>query len=95
MIHPSQLDSVWLRKPKNQDLKNFKLLYVGRVRVEKGIFSLVNLIKNNKGDQDLVFNIFGNGDGLKVNLNSTKYKVKINELLLKSLKEKKLDFRLN
>ena len=54
-----------------------------------------DLIKNNKGDQELVFNVFGNGDGLKVNLNSTKYKVKINEQLLKSLKEKKLDFRLN
>ena len=54
-----------------------------------------DLVKNNKGDQELVFNVFGNGDGLKVNLNSTKYKVKINEQLLKSLKEKKLDFRLN
>jgi DNA polymerase-3 subunit alpha len=54
-----------------------------------------DLIKNNKGNQDIVFNVFGNGDGLKVNLSSTKYKVKINEQLLKSLKEKKLDFRLN
>ena len=54
-----------------------------------------DLLKNNKGDQELVFNVFGNDDGLKVNLNSTKYKVKINQELLKSLKEKKLDFRLN
>ena len=54
-----------------------------------------DLLKKNKGDQELVFNVFGNDDGLKVNLNSTKYKVKINQELLKSLKEKKLDFRLN
>ena len=46
VVHPSQLDTVWLRKAKNLDIKNFKLLYVGRVRVEKGIFSLANLIKN-------------------------------------------------
>ena len=43
VVHPSQLDTVWLRKAKNLEIKNFKLLYVGRVRVEKGIFSLANL----------------------------------------------------
>ena len=42
VIYPSQIDSVWLRKPKNQEVKNFKLLYVGRIRVEKGIFSLAS-----------------------------------------------------
>ncbi len=46
VVYPSQLDSVWFRKPKSQEFNKFKLLYVGRVRVEKGIFSLVNLIKN-------------------------------------------------
>ena len=48
VIYPSQLDSVWFRKPKIQDVKNFRLLYVGRIRVEKGIFSLANLIKNKR-----------------------------------------------
>ena len=46
VVNPSQLDTVWLRKPKSLEFKNFKLLYVGRVRIEKGIFSLINLIKN-------------------------------------------------
>ena len=32
IINPSQLDSVWLRQPKNTEVKNFKLLYVGRLR---------------------------------------------------------------
>ena len=45
IIHPSQLDSIWLRKPKTLEIKTFKLLYVGRIRVEKGIFFLANLIK--------------------------------------------------
>ena len=48
IINPSQLDSSWLRKPKNIDVKNFKLLYVGRLKIEKGIFSLLRLIKNKK-----------------------------------------------
>ena len=48
IISPSQLDSVWLRQPKNIEIKKFKLLYVGRIRVEKGIFSLAELIKNKR-----------------------------------------------
>ena len=48
VIYPSQLDSVWLKKLKKTEIKNFKLLYVGRIRVEKGIFSLANLIKNKR-----------------------------------------------
>ena len=48
IINPSQLDSSWLRQPKSIEVKNFKLLYVGRLKIEKGIFSLFNLIKNKK-----------------------------------------------
>ena len=48
IIKPSQLDSIWLRQPKKLDIKKFKLLYVGRVRIEKGIYFLSDLIKNKK-----------------------------------------------
>ena len=48
VIYPSQLDSIWLKKLKKIEIKDFKLLYVGRIRVEKGIFSLANLIKNKR-----------------------------------------------
>ena len=48
VIYPSQLDTTWIRKPKSLDVKNFKLLYVGRIKIEKGIFSLANLIKNKR-----------------------------------------------
>jgi glycosyltransferase involved in cell wall biosynthesis len=48
VINPSQIDSVWLRQPKNIEIKNFKLLYVGRIRVEKGIYSLADLIRNKR-----------------------------------------------
>ena len=56
IISPSQLDSVWLRQPKNTEIKNFKLLYVGRLRVEKGIFSLSELIRNKR---DISLTIIG------------------------------------
>ena len=48
VVYPSQLDSVWFKKPKTQEVKSFKLLYVGRIRVEKGIFFLASLIKNKR-----------------------------------------------
>ena len=56
IISPSQLDSTWLRQPKNLEIKNFKLLYVGRLRVEKGIFSLADLIRNKR---DIALTIVG------------------------------------
>ncbi len=56
LINPSQLDSVWLRQPKNTEIKNFKLLYVGRLRVEKGIFALSELIRNKR---DIFLTIIG------------------------------------
>ena len=56
IINPSQLDSVWLRQPKNTEVKNFKLLYVGRLRVEKGIFALSELIRNKR---DIFLTIIG------------------------------------
>ena len=48
IVRPSQLDSVWLRKTKNIETNEFRLLYVGRIRVEKGIYFLANLIKNKR-----------------------------------------------
>ena len=53
VVYPSQLDisfssGLQNKKPKKPEGKKFKLLYVGRIRIEKGIFSLVNLIKNKR-----------------------------------------------
>tara|TARA_B100000965_G_scaffold141566_1_gene117849 strand:+ start:237 stop:1256 length:1020 start_codon:yes stop_codon:yes gene_type:complete len=45
IVSPSQLDSEWFKDIKEKKVENIKLLYVGRIRVEKGIFSLIKLIK--------------------------------------------------
>ena len=46
LVSPSQLDTEWLINTKEVNFDRIKLLYVGRIRVEKGIFSLINLIKD-------------------------------------------------
>jgi glycosyltransferase involved in cell wall biosynthesis len=72
IISPSQLDSVWLRQPKNTEVKNFKLLYVGRIRVEKGIFDLSELIRNKR---DISLTIIGAEKGSSKKINQSNIKI--------------------
>ena len=72
IISPSQLDSVWLRQPKNTEVKNFKLLYVGRIRVEKGIFALSELIRNKR---DISLTIIGAEKGSSNKINQSNIKI--------------------
>ena len=76
IVNPSQLDSIWLRKPKNLEIKNFKLLYVGRIRVEKGIYFLADLIKNKR---DIFLSIIGAEKGSSYNLNQSNWKIFSNQ----------------
>ena len=68
VISPSQLDSIWLRKPKNTNLDSFKLLYVGRLRVEKGIFFLMDLIKDKR---DIKLTVVGAEKKQSINLHQS------------------------
>jgi glycosyltransferase involved in cell wall biosynthesis len=72
IVSPSQLDSTWLRQPKNLEIKNFKLLYVGRIRVEKGIYFLTNLIKNKR---HISLTIVGAEKSSTYNINQSNTKV--------------------
>ena len=72
IISPSQLDSTWLRQPKNAEIKNFKLLYVGRLRVEKGIFALSELIRNKR---DISLTIIGAEKGSSNQINQSNIKI--------------------
>ena len=76
VIYPSQIDSVWLRKPKNQEVKNFKLLYVGRIRVEKGIFSLASLIKNKR---DISLTIVGAEKNTSYRINQSNINIQLTQ----------------
>jgi glycosyltransferase involved in cell wall biosynthesis len=44
LVFPSEINSLWLENKKKSTLDKARLLYVGRIRVEKGIFSLVKIL---------------------------------------------------
>jgi glycosyltransferase involved in cell wall biosynthesis len=76
VINPSQLDSIWLKQPKISEIKFFKLLYVGRIRIEKGIFSLANLIKNKR---DISLTIIGAEKETPYSINQSNVKIQQNQ----------------
>ena len=76
VVSPSQLDSVWLKKPKNQEIKTFKLLYVGRIRVEKGIYSLASLIKNKR---DISLTIVGAEKNTSYKINQSNVNIQLTQ----------------
>ena len=57
VVFPSQLTEKWFLNNKNANSSNIKLLYVGRIRIEKGIFSLFEIMKKVK--QDITLSVVG------------------------------------
>ncbi len=54
IVHPSQLNKKWLTPSQNLNFKKIQLLYVGRIRVEKGIYSLLEILKNSEIELTIV-----------------------------------------
>jgi len=50
IVAPSQITNRWLINHKEFEINKPKLLYVGRIRKEKGIYSLLQLMQENKED---------------------------------------------
>jgi len=46
IVAPSQISAQWLKNYKEAQTNNIKLLYVGRIKKEKGIYSLLKIIKD-------------------------------------------------
>ena len=64
IIFPSELDNTWfLRIKKKICTDNAKLLYVGRIKVEKGIFSLFELL--NKFNLNYKLSVVGSNRNFK------------------------------
>jgi len=57
IVFPSELNSLWLKNIQNPLLDKPKLLYVGRLKIEKGIFSLLKIL--NETSQDVELSIVG------------------------------------
>ena len=77
IITPSSLSSKWSQNTKPSSFKKIKILYVGRARVEKGIFSLISIFEKLKSDIKLT--IVGN-DGKKLKI-SHDHRVEIKEII--------------
>mgnify|MGYP001223243970 CR=1 FL=1 len=63
LVNPSQIDKDWLVKSNiKPNREKIKLLYVGRIKVEKGVFSLISLFKKVIGlNKDITLTIIGSG----------------------------------
>jgi glycosyltransferase involved in cell wall biosynthesis len=72
IIQPSELDSNWEKKIKKNyfNKKIIKILYVGRFKIEKGIYSLLDIFKKLPDNFRLI--LVGSGDKLKINDNRIK-----------------------
>ena len=65
IVFPSGLNSFWLDNIQKPLLDKPRLLYVGRIKVEKGIFSLLKIFDEAKVDAQL--SIVGRTESLKTN----------------------------
>ncbi len=80
VVRPSQLTNKWLSNQKTTQLDKIKLLYVGRIKVEKGIFSLLKILK--KIDQNITLSIVGAEKNANKNIsqdNVNVYEIENNE----------------
>lgn len=71
LVTPSELDEKWLYPHKEALLEKVKLLYVGRIKIEKGIYSLIDIFNDLKIDSTL--SIVGVGNRLTVNNSNIKF----------------------
>ena len=64
LINPSRLDDLWFKEHKNVSLDKIKLLYVGRINPEKGIYNFIKMF--NQINLDIELSIVGEKKDLKV-----------------------------
>ena len=67
MLYPSELNFLWKKKiKKNYYLNNIiNILYVGRLKIEKGIYSLIDI--HSRLPKNIKLTLVGNGDNIKIN----------------------------
>lgn len=68
VVHPSQLNDKWFKDYKKININKVSLLYVGRVRVEKGIFSLIEILKDTDIDLSIITSEKVNNLNLPLNI---------------------------
>jgi glycosyltransferase involved in cell wall biosynthesis len=64
LINSSRLDGLWFKENKKAPLDKIKLLYVGRINPEKGIFNFIKIFEQLR--LDIQFSIVGNTENLRI-----------------------------
>jgi glycosyltransferase involved in cell wall biosynthesis len=64
LINSSRLDDLWFKENKKAPLDKVKLLYVGRINPEKGIFDFIKIFEQLK--LDIQFSIVGDAKNLRI-----------------------------
>ena len=67
MLYPSELNFMWKKKLKKNYYLNstINILYVGRFKIEKGIYSLIDIYS--RLPKNIKLTLVGNGDNIKIN----------------------------
>ena len=86
VVSPSQLTEKWFSSSKAADLSSTKLLYVGRIRVEKGIFFLLKIMKQMK--EDITLSVVG----IEKNKNAEIKQNNVNIYEIETMEEKLINF---
>jgi glycosyltransferase involved in cell wall biosynthesis len=74
LVNPSQIDQEWFQDTKIPKRDKIKLLYVGRIKVEKGVYSLIDIFKKIKyNEKDLSLTLIGQGNKPKEASNKIKF----------------------
>ena len=74
LVNPSQIDQQWFQNTKIPKRDKIKLLYVGRIKVEKGVYSLIDILKKIKyNEKDLSLTLIGQGNKPKETSNKIKF----------------------
>jgi len=74
LVNPSQIDQEWFQNTKIPKRDKIKLLYVGRIKVEKGVYSLIDIFKKIKySEKDLSLTLIGQGNKPKGASNKIKF----------------------
>ena len=85
IIYPSQLTDKWFSNTSTAELNKIKLLYIGRIRVEKGIYSLLKIIQDFKKDISLTI------VGMEKEVNKTIKQENVNILEIETSEEKLIE----
>ena len=85
LVSPSQLNNSWISNIKKNNFDKIKLLYIGRIRSEKGIFSLISIIEE---CNDLTITIVG----AEKDYEDIKYKKNINIVGIENNEQKLINY---